>query len=106
MAETNPGPARHPRVRGRPKTRLGEVTSHKMQKTVVVTVQRAHIAAHVRKIMNRREKYKANVEDHQLHRRGGFPSRSTRATGRIAGDSRLEGQALECGWKSSRGDQG
>jgi small subunit ribosomal protein S17 len=50
--------------RGRPKTRVGIVTSNKMQKTVVVTVHRR--AAHPRygKILNMREKYKAHVEEH------------------------------------------
>lgn len=52
------------KTRGRPKTRVGIVTSNKMQKTVVVTVKRR--AAHPKygKILNRREKYKAHVEDH------------------------------------------
>ena len=51
-------------TRGRPKTRVGIVTSNKMQKTVVVTVSRR--AAHPKygKIMSLREKYKAHVEDH------------------------------------------
>jgi small subunit ribosomal protein S17 len=50
--------------RGRPKTRIGIVTSNKMQKTVVVTVRRRAAHAQYGKIMNRREKYKAHVEDH------------------------------------------
>jgi small subunit ribosomal protein S17 len=52
------------KTRGRPKPRVGIVTSNKMQKTVVVTVKRR--AAHPKygKILNRREKYKAHVEDH------------------------------------------
>ena len=50
--------------RGRPKTRVGIVTSNKMQKTVVVTVKRRAAHAQYGKIMNRREKYKAHVEDH------------------------------------------
>lgn len=51
-------------TRGRPKTRVGIVTSNKMQKTVVVTVSRR--AAHPKygKILSMREKYKAHVEDH------------------------------------------
>src|SRR5450631_3426183 len=50
--------------RGRPKTRIGIVTSNKMQKTVVVTVRRR--ASHVKygKVLTLREKYKAHVEDH------------------------------------------
>ena len=50
--------------RGRPKTRVGIVTSNKMQKTVVVTVQRRAAHRKYGKIMNLREKYKAHVEDH------------------------------------------
>ena len=52
------------KTRGRPKTRVGIVTSNKMQKTVVVTVQRRAPHAKYGKIMNMREKYKAHVEDH------------------------------------------
>jgi small subunit ribosomal protein S17 len=51
-------------TRGRPKTRIGVVTSNKMQKTVVVTVQRRTAHAKYGKILNKREKYKAHVEDH------------------------------------------
>ncbi|EPX57690.1 SSU ribosomal protein S17p (S11e) [Cystobacter fuscus DSM 2262] len=64
MAEaTQTTPATTP-SRGRPKTRVGIVTSNKMQKTVVVTVSRR--AAHPKygKILSMREKYKAHVEDH------------------------------------------
>jgi small subunit ribosomal protein S17 len=50
--------------RGRPKTRIGVVTSNKMQKTVVVTVKRRTAHAQYGKILTRREKYKAHVEDH------------------------------------------
>jgi small subunit ribosomal protein S17 len=50
--------------RGRPKTRVGIVTSNKMQKTVVVTVKRRTAHARYGKILNRREKYKAHAEDH------------------------------------------
>ncbi|MGQ0504467.1 MAG: 30S ribosomal protein S17 [Myxococcaceae bacterium] len=50
--------------RGRPKVRTGVVTSNMMQKTVVVTVKRRTSHAKYGKIMNRREKYKAHVEDH------------------------------------------
>jgi small subunit ribosomal protein S17 len=50
--------------RGRPKTRVGIVTSNKMQKTVVVTVSRRAPHAKYGKIMSMREKYKAHVEDH------------------------------------------
>ncbi|MBL8923849.1 MAG: 30S ribosomal protein S17 [Myxococcaceae bacterium] len=50
--------------RGRPKTRIGVVTSNKMQKTVVVTVRRRAAHAAYGKIQTRREKYKAHAEDH------------------------------------------
>lgn len=50
--------------RGRPKTRVGIVTSNKMQKTVVVTVSRRAPHSKYGKILNMREKYKAHVEDH------------------------------------------
>ncbi len=50
--------------RGRPKTRIGIVTSNKMTKTVVVTVRRRAAHAQYGKVMSMREKYKAHVEDH------------------------------------------
>src|SRR3954469_1239041 len=65
MAEETTTPKKEQETfRGRPKTRVGIVTSNKMQKTVVVTVSRR--AAHPKygKIMSMREKYKAHVEDH------------------------------------------
>jgi small subunit ribosomal protein S17 len=50
--------------RGRPKTRVGIVTSNKMRKTVVVTVSRRAAHRQYGKIVSLREKYKAHVEDH------------------------------------------
>jgi small subunit ribosomal protein S17 len=50
--------------RGRPKTRIGVVTSNKMQKTVVVTVRRRAAHREYGKILTLRVKYKAHVEDH------------------------------------------
>lgn len=50
--------------RGRPKVRVGVVTSNKMQKTVVVTVMRRATHRQYGKIINRREKFMAHVEDH------------------------------------------
>ncbi len=58
-------------TRGRPKTRVGIVTSNKMQKTVVVTVQRRAPHPKYGKILSMREKYKAHVEDHN------YPSKIT-----------------------------
>ena len=51
-------------TRGRPKTRIGIVTSNKMTKTVVVTVRRRASHAQYGKVMSMREKYKAHAEDH------------------------------------------
>ena len=50
--------------RGRPKMRIGVVTSNKMQKTVVVSVNRRAAHSKYGKIQTLREKYKAHVEDH------------------------------------------
>ena len=50
--------------RGSPKTRIGIVTSNKMQKTVVVMVQRRAAHGQYGKIQTRKEKYKAHAEDH------------------------------------------
>lgn len=52
-------------TRGRPKTRIGIVTSNKMSKTVVVTVRRRAAHAAYGKVQSRRESYKAHVEDHE-----------------------------------------
>jgi len=65
MAETQTtAPAAAESTRGRPKTRIGIVTSNKMTKTVVVTVRRRASHAEYGKVMSRREKYKAHAEDH------------------------------------------
>jgi len=50
--------------RGRPKTRVGIVTSNKMQKTVVVTVKRRAAHRQYGKILSLQAKYKAHAEDH------------------------------------------
>jgi len=65
MAETTGStPEKAPSRRGRPKTRVGIVTSNKMQKTVVVTVSRRASHRQYGKIVSLREKYKVHVEDH------------------------------------------
>lgn len=51
--------------RGRPKTRIGVITSNKMMKTVVVTVRRRAAHAQYGKIQTLRVKYKAHAEDHE-----------------------------------------
>ena len=51
-------------TRGRPKTRIGVVTSNKMQKTVIVVVRRRAPHAQYGKIQTLRVKYKAHAEDH------------------------------------------
>lgn len=61
MTETANQPAD---TRGRPKTRIGVVTSNKMQKTVVVTVRRRTSHAEYGKIQTKRVKYKAHAENH------------------------------------------
>lgn len=61
MTETTPAQAD---TRGRPKTRIGVVTSNKMQKTVVVTVRRRTSHADYGKIQTKRVKYKAHAENH------------------------------------------
>lgn len=52
------------RTRGRPKTRIGVVTSNRMQKTVVVAVSRRAAHGKYGKIQTLRTKYKAHAEDH------------------------------------------
>src|SRR2546425_10786191 len=64
MAETQTPTSTDTEPRGRPKSRMGIVTSNKMQKTVVVTVARRAAHRQYGKIQTRREKYKAHVEDH------------------------------------------
>jgi small subunit ribosomal protein S17 len=64
MAETQTEGTQETSTRGRPKTRIGVVTSNKMQKTVVVTVKRRTAHRQYGKIQTKREKYKAHVEDH------------------------------------------
>lgn len=64
MAETTETKQNAESTRGRPKTRIGIVTSNKMTKTVVVTVRRRASHAAYGKVMSMREKYKAHVEDH------------------------------------------
>lgn len=51
-------------TRGRPKTRIGVVTSNKMQKTVVVRVQRRVKHPKYGKYVLQAIKYKAHAEDH------------------------------------------
>lgn len=51
-------------ARGRPKTRVGIVTSAKMQKTVVVTVSRRAAHRAYGKIQTHKTKFKAHAEDH------------------------------------------
>ena len=64
MADTTPNPVTKTAERGRPKTRIGVVTSNKMQKTVTVTVTRRAAHRKYGKILTLREKYKAHAEDH------------------------------------------
>lgn len=51
-------------ARGRAKSRVGVVTSNKMQKTVVVRVQRRVLHPKYGKYVLRAVKYKAHAEEH------------------------------------------
>lgn len=64
MVESTETPAANAE-RGRPKTRIGIITSNKMMKTVVVTVRRRAAHAQYGKIQTLRVKYKAHAEDHE-----------------------------------------
>ena len=64
MADTSKTETNDTDPRGRPKTRIGVVTSNKMQKTVIVTVRRRAAHAQYGKIQTLRVKYKAHAEDH------------------------------------------
>src|SRR5216683_2766256 len=50
-------------ARGRPKTRIGTVTSNKMTKTVVVQVERRMKHGRYGKYMTEKKKYKAHEEE-------------------------------------------
>jgi small subunit ribosomal protein S17 len=50
-------------ARGRPKTRIGTVTSNKMAKTVVVQVERRMKHGRYGKYMTEKKKYKAHDEE-------------------------------------------
>lgn len=68
MAETlkTTAPAASGASRGRPKTRVGVVTSNKMQKTVVVRVERRVKHARYGKYVVRHVNYKAHDEENKL----------------------------------------
>jgi small subunit ribosomal protein S17 len=69
MADTTPAestPAMPHGARGRPKTRVGVVTSNKMQKTVVVRVERRVRHARYGKYVVRHVSYKAHDEESRL----------------------------------------
>ncbi len=51
--------------RGRPKTRIGTVTSNKMNKTVVVSVERRVKHPTYGKYVTKHVKYKVHVPDHR-----------------------------------------
>ena len=63
MAET-PQAGHDESARGRPKSRIGIITSNKMQKTVIVTVRRRAPHGKYGKIQTLQVKYKAHAEDH------------------------------------------
>jgi len=51
--------------RGRPKTRIGVVTSNKMNKTVVVQCERRVKHPRYAKYVTKHDKYKVHVPDHR-----------------------------------------
>lgn len=53
--------------RGRPKSRIGRVTSDKMQKTIVVEVMRRVRHPKYGKFLNRRVKFKAHDETNEAN---------------------------------------
>ena len=53
--------------RGRKKTQIGVVVSDKMDKTVVVTVERVDIHPVYRKVIRRRMRFKAHDENNDSH---------------------------------------
>lgn len=66
MAETTTQIEAPPASRGRPKMRTGVVTSNKMQKTVVVRVERRVKHPRYSKYVVRHVNYKAHDEDSKL----------------------------------------
>ena len=64
MADEVKAQAESKAERGRPKMRLGVVTSNKMTKTVVVKVQRRVRHARYGKYVTKQVQYKAHAEDH------------------------------------------
>jgi len=64
MADDIKAPKAEKAERGRPKTRVGVVTSAKMTKTVVVKVSRRVKHARYGKYVNKAVQYKAHAEDH------------------------------------------
>jgi small subunit ribosomal protein S17 len=62
--EAKPSTETTAKGRGRPKTRIGVVVSNKMQKTVVVRVERRVRHALYGKYVMKKEKYKAHAEAH------------------------------------------
>lgn len=80
----------------RAKTRVGIVTSNKMNKTVVVTVRRR--AAHPKygKIQTLRVKYKAHAEDHQ------YPSKITLNEGDKVQITETRPMSKDKRWKVSK----
>ena len=64
MTDTTENTETNASERGRPKSRVGIITSAKMQKTVVVMVQRRAAHREYGKIQTMRVKFKAHAEDH------------------------------------------
>ena len=79
--------------RGRPKTRIGVVTSNKMQKTVVVKVQRRVRHARYGKYVTQQVQYKAHAEDHD------YPKKPTLFEGDIVRIVETRPQSKDKRWR-------
>ena len=79
--------------RGRPKMRIGVVTSNKMTKTVVVKVQRRVRHARYGKYVTKQVQYKAHAEDHD------YPKKPTLFEGDIVRIVETRPQSKDKRWR-------
>ena len=79
--------------RGRPKTRIGVITSNKMQKTVVVKVERRVRHARYGKYVTMKVQYKAHAEDHD------YPKKPTLFEGDIVRIVETRPQSKDKRWR-------
>ena len=79
--------------RGRPKSRIGIVTSNKMNKTLVVRVQRRVRHSKYGKYVMKAVKYKAHAEDHE------YPSKPKYSEGDIVRISETRPMSKDKRWR-------